>query len=211
MQPTSEQLSGAARFAGRLVQALKRAKDGKHLTRDESEAVETAGGGASKLPVYATMKMAAAATGIPLAVWRHSKAHGCPAWRPNSSVVLSEFLAWSFGQLKDATELPEGLASWGEAFAMEKALRERNRRMIEEGKLMSSDDGKRQAAEASGFLFGELHRLQHELPAALMGLDGPGMQSELEKAHEELKERARERFKAIGHGSRKPKKFKVKK
>lgn len=91
-------------------------------------------GPGSRLPIYSGSKQAAADTGIPLSVFQHASRNGCPAFRSNHSVSLGELLPWLFREVTDASGLPKGLVSWGDALNKEKALSEKFEREVAERK-----------------------------------------------------------------------------
>ncbi len=132
------------------------------------------------LPIYDSMAVCHAHTGIPIAVLRTAKAHGCPAF-VHARIVLSDLLKWLFSKaaLSKGSGADDDSVDWNRrdkkmsALIKEVTLEERRGAVIEAASVKQFVH-----ALVDGVFFGEIERMSQEYPATLKG------KSELEIADE---------------------------
>lgn len=152
---------------------------------------------APALPIYDSLQACHAATGIPLQTLKLAKRRGCSAFRSNR-VDLGELIKWIFSQEGDDGDAID----WGLELTKEKAKREKNRRLKEEGAMIE------RAAVTSGIqggmsiLFSELDRIfLAELPPAAKGLTEVKIRGLAEESVKSLRDQLREKFNSIAEAA----------
>ena len=147
------------------------------------------------LPVVASIGQASGVTGAPEALIKSAKRDGCKAFLSNNRVDLEILIPFLFAMLKTATDIPEGFCSWADFWKSRQAMREDVKLQKDKGELMPVSDAMRQAAEAAAFYWNQLDRMERELPTALAGLSALQASEVLNRAVEDLRNRAEEKFK----------------
>lgn len=149
--------------------------------------------------VFASMSACSGAMGVPLEVLKDAKDKGCPAFQGGGRVDYQSFSVWFFnGGDEEVSKPDDGTSSWKESLDKQRALKEKLIVEQRSGKLMDIAEGKRQAGEACGFLFGELDRVTRELPPMLKGRDETAVHAELVKSHAVIKKNAKVKFDLVG-------------
>ena len=168
------------------------------ITAETRKEFEDATKGARSMQV-GSMAEAASQFGIPLGRLKYAKKNGCNAFHRNGKVNVKVFLEWIFAQGESAeTQLPAGFPTWAEVKNMHEAARSKIRLDLERDKVMDFATGKQQASEAVGFFFGELERLEAELPPVLKGGEEVQICETLKKSFLQVREASREKFDKIG-------------
>jgi esterase/lipase superfamily enzyme len=147
---------------------------------------------------FGSMKAAATWTGYPLSIIKRAKQSGCDAF-VSTRVDLQKLIRWIASAQKSASELPEGFASWGDVLNQVKSDREKIRLEKDKGAVMDIADVRRQSTEAESYYHNELTRLEREAPALLAGLDKFGVRDAVGQFLKELRQRSREKFRAVGN------------
>lgn len=143
------------------------------------------------MPVFSSMGQMAAATGIPLAILKKAKRHGCMFMRRNTC-DLQEFISWWFNN--DLTD--EQKEDWG-------MRRERADAIFAE---VRAEDAQKRVVEFSlveqylatlvrDIFFGELTRMTQQFPSSLKGKTEIQIRDECEKNEERVKLELEERLK----------------
>lgn len=138
--------------------------------------------------VYDSIAQASASEGIPVAVIRFAKKHGCPAF-DHGRVNVFKFNEWYHAR--------DGAGqNWDDKFKEFRAKREQQKFAREDGRTISTDDAESAGAIAIGTLNRVLRQsLCNDLPAATKGLDEVGIRSANEAALDRAFDDARKAFK----------------
>ena len=139
------------------------------------------------------MGAAAAWTGYPAAVISRAKAEGCSAF-VRHTVDIQKLVQWVAKAQRSATDLPDGFASWGDVLNQVKSDREKIRLAKERSEVVDFSDVARDAAEATSHYFGELERMEREMPAQLAGLDPSVIRDRISAFLKDLRSTARIKF-----------------
>ena len=153
-------------------------------------------------PIFESIGQASAVIGAPLALLKAAKREGCKAFIAGNRVDSSILIPFLFGMVASKSALPEGMASAAEWLTTEKARREEIRRLMDQRRMMPTEDAARQASEACSFFFSELERWERELPPALAGGTAVDIFKRLHQVTEGLRKASKERFEAIGSADR---------
>lgn len=141
-----------------------------------------------KLPVFPSKLAVERALHVPVHVQKQAQSQGCPAFTEGQSRVDGDkLLLFLFNDASDNID-------WANKLKEYKAQREEIALQRDKGKLIVRDEVSTGIAKGMSVLFTEIERNFGVLPAALVGLDAPGIQAALTKAVEAFKEALRKDF-----------------
>lgn len=164
--------------AGRIGEIIQKEKDGKKITKADTEFIgrverfisplrpETAGG---NLPSYYGLKPCHAQTGIPIVVMKQHRDAGAPGFR-GGQIQLKDYLPWCIKTLmKDPDGVQTAAAMTGRlAFESAKAKREEIRLLKDQGRAVDWDEVEQAVGRMMAMLFTGLERVfLREAPAEL--------------------------------------------
>jgi hypothetical protein len=151
-------------------------------------------------PVIESAKATAAILGAPLALVKAVKQtpEGARAFLPGNRVDTGILIPVLFAALTKKSDMPDGCETPQDWLATEKAKREQIKRQREEGETMATADARRQAADAWGWLFSELERMERESPPAWSGLSSVELGKRIKAQVEKLRAGAKAKFEEVG-------------